>query len=68
MFFCFFFFEIINFVVPELRLFLWIPSTAASAFNTNGIKTILPNGLVTLFINDKPVFINNQEVYQKSIL
>ena len=30
----------------------------AAAFNPNGIKTLLANGLITLFINGNPIFSN----------
>ena len=43
---------------PKSRSFLSIPASAAdaAAFNPNGIKTLLANGLNTLFINGEPVF------------
>ena len=33
-------------------------AAAAAAVNPNGIKTLLANGLITLFINSNPVFSN----------
>ena len=40
--------------------FFCIPASAAdaAAVNPNGIKTLLANGLITFFINGKPVFNN----------
>ena len=38
-------FDIISVVVPEPKIFLCIPtSAAAAAVNPNGIKTLLANG------------------------
>ena len=47
--------------MPESRIFLLIPATAAdaAAFNSNGIKTLLANGWNTFFINAKSTFIKN---------
>ena len=46
--------DIISGVVPEAKIFLCIPASAADAVavNPNGIKTLLANGLITFFIND----------------
>ena len=46
-------FDIISVVVPEPKIFLCIPESAAdaAAVNPNGIKTLLPNGLITLYIS-----------------
>ena len=43
-----------------LRFFLCIPAFAAhaAAVNPNGTKTLLANGLITLFINDNSVLSN----------
>ena len=50
-------FDIISAVVlPETRTFLFTSASAADAVNTNGIKTILANDLITFFINGSPVF------------
>ena len=40
--------------------FFWIPVSAAdaAAINPSGIKTLLANGLCTLFIKSKPTFVN----------
>ena len=53
-------FEIINVVIPNPRIFLYIPATAAdvATVNPNGIKTLLANGLNAFFIKGKPVFSN----------
>ena len=42
-------FDIISVVVPDLKIFLCIPSSAADAVaaNPNGIKTLLVDGLIT---------------------
>ena len=43
-----------------IRFFLCIPTSAADAavVNPKGIKTLLANGLITLFISSNPVFSN----------
>ena len=53
-------FHIISVVVPEPKIFLCIPASAADAapVNTNGIKALFANGLITFFINGNPVFNN----------
>ena len=53
-------FDIISVVVPEPKIFLCIPASAADtlAVNPNGIKTLLANGRIIFFINSKPVFSN----------
>ena len=60
-------FDIISAVVPDHKIFLCIPIFAAdaAAVNPNGIKALLDNALVTLFINRNPVFSNDQEVCQE---
>ena len=46
-------------IVLELRIVLRIPAPAASsAVNLHGIKAILANTLITIFINNKIIFIN----------
>ena len=56
-------FDIISVVVPELRIFLYIPASVAdaAAVYPNGIKTLLANDLITFFINSNPVFSNRTE-------
>ena len=46
--------------LPHPKIFLCIPASAAdpAAVNPNGIKTLLANGLITIFINCNPVFSN----------
>ena len=53
-------FNIISVVLPDSKIFLCIPSSAAdaSAVNPNGIKTLLGNGFITFFINGSPLFSN----------
>ena len=53
-------FEIINVVMPYSNIFLWIVLSVAdaAAVNSNGIKTLLANGLSTFPIKDKPIFSN----------
>ena len=53
-------FDIISAVVPDHKIFLCIPIFAAdaAAVNPNGIKALLDNALITLFINRNPVFSN----------
>ena len=48
---------------PDPKIFLCTPASApdAAAVNTNGIKTLLANGLITFFINGSPVF-NNEPI------
>ena len=53
-------FDIISVVVPDPKIFLCIPASAADAAAVipNGIKTLLANGLIAFFINGNPVFSN----------
>ena len=53
-------FDIISVVVPEPKIFLCIPASAADTAvgNPNGIKTLLANDLNTFFIKINPVFSN----------
>ena len=45
-------FEIINIVLPDPNIFLWIAASVADAgaVNPNGIKTLLANGFRTFSI------------------
>ena len=56
-------FDIISVVVPDRKIFLCIPASAAdpAAVNPKGIKTLLANGLITFFINSNPVFCNGPQ-------
>ena len=53
-------FDIISVVVPDTKIFLGIPASAAdaAAVNPRGIKTLLANGLITLFSSGNPVYSN----------
>ena len=50
-------FDNISAVVPDPKVFLCISASGAdtAAVNLNGIKTLLANGSVTVFINGNPV-------------
>ena len=50
-------FDIISFVVPEPKIILFIPESAAdaAAVNHNGNKTLLDNVLITFFTKGNPV-------------
>ena len=63
-------FDIISVVVPDPKIVLCIPASAANsaAVNPNGIKTLLANSLITFFVNDILFLIMNQEVYQEILL
>ena len=52
--------EIINVVLPEPDVFLWIAASVADAavVSPNGIKTLLANGLSTFFTKGNLVFNN----------
>ena len=41
---------------------------ASGALNSNGIKTLLPNGLSTIFIKRKPAFINGPKSLPRNAL
>ena len=69
MFFCFVLiicsnssFEIIDGVVPEPKIFLCIPGSAA--VYPNGINTLLAKA--TFFINGNPVFNNRQRILPRN--
>ena len=53
-----------------LRVFLCIPSSAvdAAAVNPNGTKTLVANGLITLFISSNPVHSNRPKGPPDSII
>ena len=53
-------FEIINVVVPDTNIFLWIAALVAdtAVVDPNVIKTLLANGLSTFF-NKANLFFNN---------
>ena len=58
-------FKINKVVVLDPNMFSCIPTSAAdaAAVNPKGIKTLLANGLITLFIDVNPVF-SNQVIHQ----
>ena len=60
MIFFIFSFAIIEFIVPDPNIFLWIAVFVAHAFadNSNCIKTLLANGLSTFPIKSNKVFSN----------
>ena len=61
-------FEIISAVMPDPKIFFWIDASVADAVvvNSKDTKTLLPNGVSTLFINGKPAVING--LYIQSII
>ena len=50
-------FDIISVVVPDPKIFLSIPASAANtaAVSPNRIKTLLTHGVITFLINGSPV-------------
>ena len=52
--------------VQEPKNFFSIPVSAAIAVNPNGIKRLLANGLITLFINGNPVFSNGPRILSRN--
>ena len=59
-------FNITSVVVPESKIFLFIPASAADAASAdpNGIKTLLANGLIILIL----FLVIDEEVYQEILL
>ena len=53
-------FDIISVVLPDPKIFLCIPASAADAavFNPKGIKMLLASGLIIFYIRGNPVFSN----------
>ena len=53
-------FEIISTLIPNPKISNWTAASVgdATAVNPNSTKTHLANGLSSLFIDGKPVFIN----------
>ena len=49
--------EIVNVVIPDPTIFLWIPASVAdaAAVNPNGIKMRLTNSLSTFSIKGNPI-------------
>ena len=52
--------EIINFVLPDPNIYLWIAVSVADAVavNPNGIKASLANGFNKFYIKGNPAFSN----------
>ena len=42
----------------QILRFFYVSAADAAAVNPNGIKTLIADGLITLFINGSPVFNN----------
>ena len=65
-------FAIISFVVPDPKIFLCSPTSAADAADAadapNGIKKLLANSWITVFINDKLVFSNGPRSLPRDLL
>ena len=57
-------FEIINVVIADPNIFLWIAEsfTDAAAVDPTGIKRLLTNGLSTSFVKGNPVFSNGPKI------
>ena len=62
--------EINNVVLPDSKIFLWTTAFVAdsAAVNSNGIKTLLANGLSTFPIKGNPVFSIGPESLPKNSL
>ena len=60
-------FDVISVVVLDAKTCLCIPESAAdaAAVYLKGIKTLLANALITLFINCNPILVMDQEVFQE---
>ena len=56
-------FQIINVVIPDPKIFLWIAASFAdaAAVKPNGIETVLANDQSTFFIKDNPIFNNGSK-------
>ena len=64
-----FFWKIVNVVTLDSNIFLWIATSVsdAAAVNPDGIKTLLANGLSSLFIRGNPGFSNGPKSLSKSL-
>ena len=62
--------KIINVVIPDPNIFLWIAASVAddAAVNPNGNKALLANGLSTFPIKGNPVFNTGPKLYHASKL
>ena len=63
-------FNVISVVVPEPKIFLCIPASApdAAVVNSNGIKILLANILMTFLLMAILILVTDQEVYQEILL
>ena len=61
-----FLFRIIDVVLPDPSIFVWIATSTADAVNPNDIKTLLANGLSTFPIKDSPCFSNGPKSQPKN--
>ena len=62
--------EIINVVTPDANIFLCIAASVAysAAVNPNSTKTLLANGLSTVFIKGNQVLVTVLKVYLKILV
>ena len=60
--------EIINVVLPDPNIFLWIagPVADATAVNPNSVKMLLASGLGTFRFKGNPVFSNGPKTLPKN--
>ena len=58
-------FKIINVLVPDPNIFLWIAASAAAAVNPNGIKILLASGLSKFLVKGNSVFSNGPKSLPK---
>ena len=60
--------EIIDIVIPDPNIFLWIAVSVAdaAAVNSNGIKTLLASGLRIFIIESDQVFSNGPKILTKN--
>ena len=60
--------EIINFVLPDPNIYLWIAASDADAVavNPNGIKTSLANGFNKFYIKGNPAFSNGPKSWHNN--
>ena len=61
-------FTIINVIVPEPIIILWVPSSAsyAAVVNPNGMKTLLVHSLSTFSISCRLVFSNDPRILPRN--
>ena len=61
-----FLFRIIDVVLPDPSIFVWIATSTADAVNPNVIKTLLANGLSAFPIKGSPCFSNGPKGQPKN--